>query len=139
MDMVGPFTLDYFIFVFIASLGVLQIVAAHATLRGLLFVRVRPVAFLIGLVITTLAFLWFFLSEPRNISEAEGGLDGNQMAGFFAVAAGSALLITLLVSSLVSRSMRGNGPQSTSGLDALRETTYVKALLGTLKDIWKRY
>ena len=139
MDMVGPFTLDYFIFVFIAALGVLQMVAAHASLRGLLFVKVRAMAFLIGLAVTTLAFLWFFLSEPRNISEAEGGLDGNQMAGFFAVAAGSALVLTLLVSSLVSRSMRGNGPQSTSGLDALRETTYLKALLSTLKDLWKRY
>ena len=137
--MVGPFFLDYFVFVFIAALGVLQMVAAYSALRGLLFIRVRPLAFLIGSATTALAFLWFFLSEPRNISDQEGGLDGNQMAGLFAVAAGSALILTLLVSSVSNRSLGASGQRFNSGLDALRETTYLKALISTLKSVWKRY
>ena len=113
-------------------------VAAYSALRGLLFIRVRPLAFLAGLATTVLAFLWFFVSEPRNLSDTEGGLDGNQMAGLFAVASGSALVVTLLVSSVRNRSMERAWHQSNTGLDVLRETTYVKALLDTWKHLWKR-
>ncbi len=145
--MVGPFALDYFIFVLIAALGVLQMVAAYSTLRGLLLIRVRPMAFLVGLVTTIVAFLWFFLSEPRNLPDTEGGLDGNQMAGLFALAAGSALVLTLFLSSISNRSLGRGFQQRVPGLDALRETSYLKALLGTLKTLrlrsgrglWKRY
>ena len=136
--MVGGFVLDYFVFVFIGALGVLQMVAAYRGLLGLLFIRLRPLAFLVGLVTTSLAFLWFFLSEPRNISDQQGGLDGNQMAGLFAVAAGSALVLTLLASSVSNRSLGGGGQRFDPGLDALRETTYLKALISTLKAVWKR-
>ena len=137
--MAGAFALDYFLFVFIAALGVLQMVAAYSALRGLLFIRVRLLAFLTGLVTTGLAFLWFFVSEPRNIPDVEGGLDGNQMAGLFAVAAASALVLTLLLSSVSNRSMARSVPQFNTGLEVLRETTYLKALLTTLKVLWKRY
>lgn len=136
--MVFPFALDYFVFVLVAALGVLQMVAAYSDLRGLLFIGVRPMAFLAGLVTTILAFLWFFVSEPRNVSDTSGGLDGNQMAGLFALAAGSAVILTLLVSSLRNRSMVGNGETSDSGLDALRETTYLKALFKLVRELWTR-
>ena len=137
--MAGPFTLDYLVFVFIAALGVLQVVAAYSALMGLLLIRPRALAFVIGAAVTALAFLWFFLSEPRNVSDAEGGLDGNQMAGFFAVGAGSALVLTLLLSSISNRSLAKSDHQCADGLDALRETTYLKALRGTVKDLWTRY
>ena len=137
--MVGAFALDFLVFVFIAALGVLQMVAAHTALRGLLFVRVRPLAFLAGLVTTATAFLWFFISEPRNVPDTAGGLDGNQMAGLFAIGAGSALVLTLLLSSMCNRSLGRQGQQFNPGLDALRETTYLNALFSTLKDLWKRY
>ena len=137
--MVGPFTLDYLLFVFLAALGVLQMVASYTALRGLLLIRCRPVAFLAGFVVTVLAFIWFFISEPRNLPDTEGGLDGNQLAGLFAVGAGSALILTLLLSSLRNRTMGGGERQFNLGLDALRETTYLKALRCTLKDRWTRY
>ncbi len=136
--MVGGFVLDYFLFVFIAALGVLQMVAAYRGLVGLLFIRLRPLAFLVGLAAVPLAFLWFFLSEPRNISDQEGGLDGNQMSGLFAVAAGSALIFTLLVSSISNRSLGGCRQRFDTGLEALKETSYLKALICTLKAAWKR-
>ena len=137
--MAGPFTLDYLVFVFIAALGVLQVVAAYSALRGILLIRPRAMAFIIGTAVTALAFLWFFLSEPRNVSDAEGGLDGNQMAGLFAVGAGSALVLTLLLSSISNRSLAKSDHQCDEGLDALRETTYLKALRGTVKDLWTHY
>ena len=139
MNMVGEFALDYFLLVFIAALGVLQVVAAYSDLRGLLFIRARLVAFLAGLLTAATSFLWFFLSEPRNISDKAGGLDGNQMAALFSVAAGSALVLTLLLSSIRNRSMRRVGQEYNSGLDALKETTYLIALVNTLRTRWKRY
>ena len=137
--MVGGFTPDYFVFVFLAALGVLQMVAAHTGLRGLLFIRVRPLAFLAGLATTVASFIWFFLSEPRNISDTEGGLDGNQISGLFALAAGSALVLTLLLSSISNRSLGKSGQQLEPGLEALKDTTYLSALFSTLKSLWKRY
>ena len=137
--MAGPFFLDYFVFVFLAALGVLQVVAAYRSLQGILFIRSRLPAFLGGVGTTAFAFLWFFLSEPRNISDNEGGLDGNQMSGMFALAAGSALLLTLILSSISNHRKLGKTDQQfNSGLEALRETTYVNALLSTLGNLWKR-
>ena len=147
--MPGPFWLDYSIFVFIAALGVLQMAAAYSALWGLLFIKLRRVAFALGLLTACAAFLWFFLSEPRNLSDTEGGLDGNQMAGLFSVAAGLALILTILVSSAIGRSMMADGQRTSPGLDALRETTYLHALRTTLRgltlrglqlrELWKRY
>jgi hypothetical protein len=135
--MPGPFALDYFIFVLLAALGVVQMAAAYNSLRGLLFVRVRPLAFLGGMVATGLAFLWFFMSEPRNIPDTRGGLDGNEMAGLFALAAGSAVILTLLLTSLSNRSMPWAG-RLDPGLDALRQTTYARALVHALKHLSAR-
>ena len=136
--MPGPFGLDFLTFVFIAALGVLQMVFAHSSLRGLLFFKSRPVAFLLGLTLTTAAFLWFFLSEPRNLADTQGGLDGNQAAGLFSVGAGLALVLTLGLTSLRNRSMGEGGHPMLPGLEALKETTYFKALFATLRVLWKR-
>ena len=141
--MPGPFALDYFVFVLVASLGVLQAIAAYSGLRGLLLISSGPLAFLLGLGTASLAFIWFFASEPRNLPDTQGGLDGNQSAGLFAVAAGLALLLTLLVSSLSNRTLGERGQPVDPGLDALRQTTYLKAislkaLPGKLRKIWMR-
>ena len=136
--MPGPFALDYSILVFVAALGVVQMAAARSSLRGILFLPSRLGAFVAGLALTTLAFLWFFLSEPRNIPDTEGGLDGNQTAGYFAVAAGSAVILTLLLTSLSNRCM-GGVRSLEPGLEAMRQTTYMRALAHALKHLgWIR-
>ena len=137
--MVGAFFLDYLVFVFIAALGVLQMVAAYSALRGILFIRSRRLAFLSGLVTTVLAFLWFFISEPRNVPDTDGGLNGNQMSGLFAVGAGMALALTLLLSSIRNRTMGRDSRRTNNGLDALRETNYLNALYGTIKNMRNRF
>ena len=137
--MAGPFALDYFVFVFLAALGVLQVVAAYTGMRGLLLIPFHRLAVVVGLTAVVLAFLWFFLSEPRNLADTEGGLDGNQMAGYFALGAGSATVLTFLLSSISNRSLAKNGRRPLPGLDALRETTYWTALARTLRSLWKHY
>ncbi len=130
--MPGPFVLDYCLLGFLATLGVVQMAAARNGLTGLVFVRHRPTAFLLGMALAVGVFLWFFLSEPRNIADTEGGLDGNQTAGYFTVSAGTAVILTLLVSSLSNRYLTRDGPFA-AGLDALRETTYIRSLARALK------
>ena len=129
--MPGPFVLDYCLLVFLSALGVVQIAAAANGLVGLLFIRHRTASLLLGAVLVVGAFLWFFLSEPRNIPDTADGLDGNQTAGLFAVAAGAAVMLTLLASSLRNRRLSRQGPLP-AGLDALRETTYLRALAHAL-------
>ena len=113
-------------------------VGAYSSLQGILFIRSRPMAFLSGMVTTVLAFLWFFVSEPRNVPDTDGGLEGNQMSGLFAAGAGIALALTLLVSSIRNRSMGRGSRRINSGLDALRETNYINALSGTIKNLRNR-
>ena len=132
-----PFALDYFLLVFIAACGVLQMVASYRGLKGLLLLRNRRWALGLGLAVLVLSFIWFFGSAPRNIPDTAGGLDGNEQSALFTLAAGSALLFTLLLSSLRNFKL-GNGDDFyLPGLDALRETNYLRALRSTLKAVWK--
>ena len=127
----GSFVPDYLILVFFASCGVFQMAAACNGLQGLLFFKGRRTAFLFGLALWVAAFAWFFLSEPRNQPDTGLGLTGNQQFGFFFVGSGAGLTLTLLLSSLRNLSL-GNYPPQT-GLDALRQSNYLRALYGTLR------
>ena len=133
------FEWDYLLFVFISACGVLQMVAAYKGLQGILFLRNRYLAFGLGLVATMLSFVWFFVSEPRNIADTAEGLSGNEQFGFFSLAAGCATLFTLLLSSLRNRKLGSESDRFQPGLDALRETNYLRALLSTLKSMRKRW
>ena len=141
--MPGPFFLDFLILAFLISLGTLQMAAAYRSLRGLLFVPSRTAAFTLGLALTLAGFLWFYLAEPRNISDTEGGIDGNQSSALFAGGAGVAVLATLLMSSLVNLSLgrnaavRNNDPYPT-GLEALEQTNYVRAFKAAVRSLWRR-
>ena len=143
LPMPGPFALDFFILAFLISLGTLQMAAAYRSLRGLLFVRSRTAAFLLGLAVMSAAFIWFYLSEPRNISDTEGGIDGNQSSALFAGGAAAAVLTTLLLSSLLNRSFgRNDGSRNQDpyppGLEALEQTNYVRAFKATVRSLWGR-
>ena len=143
LSMPGPFALDFFILVFLISLGTLQMAAAYRSLRGLLFIRSRTWAFLLGLAMLLVGFIWFYLAEPRNVSDTEGGIDGNQSSALFAGGAGAAVLATLLLSSLVNLSLgrnavdRNKGPYP-PGLEALEHTTYLRAFKTAVRSLWRR-
>jgi hypothetical protein len=134
--MLTDFGWDYFLFVFAASLGVLQLTAAYSRLYGLLLFN-RALSSLLGLVAVVLAFTWFFASEPRNIPDTSSGLDGNQQAILFFAGALAALVTTLVASSLRHWSMAGGGEHD-RGLEALRRASYLRVLLKGLDGHWKR-
>ncbi len=122
---------DYLLLCLLSSIGVLQIAAAYGRLHGLLFLRARAESAALGLLLVLAGFFWFFLPGPRLLSDTDGGLDGNQQSLYFALSAGAALAVTLLLSSLVNR-RRFSGRVVGSGLDALRQATYWQAVRGSL-------
>ena len=126
------FTADYCIAVLISTLGVLQFAFSLGGLRGLLFFKSAVVARTLGLAAAILGFALFFGTGTRNINDYEGGLDAPDQALFFSLSALAAFATTLAVSSLVNRRMRGGEFDADTGLDALRDSNYASALVGSL-------
>ena len=131
------FASDYYLFVFTASLGVLQIAASVGRLNGLLLLKWPIPARSLGAALAVAAAVWFFSSDTRNLNDFKGGLDANVQALFFFFGALSALAATLLVSSLVNLRMNGGTAGADDGRDALRHVHYGRALARSLR-LWRR-
>ena len=121
---------------FLASGVVFQMTAALGGLRGLLYFHQRLVTFLLGAVVLTGAEAWFFLSESRNVPDSAHGMNGNEQFGYFFAGAGAGLAFTLIVSSLRNWNLGAKQSHLPLGLDALRETSYLRALHRTCSYYW---
>ncbi|MDO8749903.1 MAG: hypothetical protein Q7K03_01990 [Dehalococcoidia bacterium] len=130
------FALDYLAFVFLSAVGVLLVVTAHSRLHGLLLVG-RRLSILLGAALTVVAFTWFFTSKPRNLPDTGGGLDGNEQTLLFAVSAGAALALVLILSSVRNWSLGANA--AGNGVEALRSSSYLRLLFKGMKDRWKHW
>ena len=137
--MVVDLALEYFLFILGASIGVIQMASAYSSLRGLLLTKSKVLSFIVGFSMTVAAFAWFFGSESRNIADNAGGLDGNQSAGLFALGMLSAIITTLILSSIINRSIVKLRFRPGFGLDALKNTTYADAICDTLKRLLRLY
>ena len=126
------FEVDYLLFIFLASLGVVQLAALKNGLKGLYFIRIPPLNLTIALVLVLGALLWFFFSEPRNLPDTGDGLDGNQQAMFAVAAAVAAVLFTLAATSVINAGFGKGEDKSEVGLEALRRATYYTAMRRTL-------
>jgi hypothetical protein len=124
-------TLEYSVLVFVAACGVLQGVAAHSNLKGLLFFERRIIAYAFSALAIGGVFGWFFLSENRNVP----GIEGSQQFFAFNRALFLALVFTFVISSALRRrlgnSSRPSNPHSEDsqpGMGALRQMTYFQAI-----------
>ena len=133
------FATDYFLLVFAATVGVVQIAASVGELRGLLFFKGRLTARALGLVVVVAAFGWFFASGTRNLNDYEGGLDANSQALFFFFGSSIGVLFTLVLSSLVNLRARPGNSSPESGLEALKETSYARALTRSAGYWWRNW
>ena len=127
------FALDYFVLVFFSALGALLFVTAYYRFYGLMLFP-RRISMALGALLISGAVTWFFGSEYRNLSDTEGGLDGNGQALLFAVGAAMAIIFLLLVSSLRNWSMRSK-PEG-NGLDKLRHSSYWRLITKALRQRW---
>jgi hypothetical protein len=129
----GSFILDYCLLVFLGSCGVFQMAAAHAGFQGLVFFRQRLGSFLLGALLLGGAFAWFFLSESRNVPDTAHGMNGNEQFAYFFIGAGAGLAFTLMASSLRNWALGAGGPPPPPGLEALRQSNYIRALNRALR------
>ncbi len=102
---------SYFIFAFVAVVGVLQVMAARHKLRGLSFIRDmrKPLpGYLLGAVLIVGTFGWFFSTQKGIFIP---GPAGAQFLFLFSTASLCALVATLLLSTLIHHSppLRGRG------------------------------
>ena len=134
--MTGSFILDYYLLVFLASCGVFQMAAACKGLIGMLFLKYRPGSFALGLALLIGSFTWFFLSEPRNVSDGAHGLNGNEQFAYFFAGSGSGLTFTLLVTSLIYWKLGAGRSTLCAGLDALKQSVYLYAIYRTWRHLW---
>lgn len=134
--MMSTFVIDYYLLDLTSSFGVIQISASLGGLKGLLLFRSRYLSRGFGLAVALTAFVWFFVSESRNVNDYEGGLDANVQALTFFLGAVSALVMTLVVTSLTNAHMSGD-PSPGEGLEVLRRTNYARALGHSIRYWWR--
>ena len=131
------FATDYFLSVFVSTIGVIQLSASFGGLRGLLVFKSPIVARPFGIALAVAPIVLFFATEERNLNDFNGGLDANTQALFFflGVLAGGA--VTFIGSSLINMRMNDANASPGSGFDALRGTNYLRALASSLR-YWTR-
>lgn len=133
-----PFAFDYLVLVFLASCGVIQLAALKGGLRGLYLLKTPILNLAFGLALIVTPFVWFFVSEPRNLSDTAGGLNGNQQAALYVIGSVVGILSTLLITSLRRVNNRYKESSREPGLDALRYSNYSSALRCTFRKLWTR-
>ncbi|MDA1036027.1 MAG: hypothetical protein O3B65_03990 [Chloroflexi bacterium] len=135
------FAIDYAILVFFSTLGAMQIVASRNGLAGIMLLRGRRLlSTVLGSGVIAAAFTWFFTSEFRNLPDTGAGLEANTQTATFALAGGVAVGVTFVMSSLVNHRWASatshdavSGEPLKTGLDVLRQTTFVLAIVARLK------
>ena len=131
------FATDYYLCVLVATIGVLQIALSIGGIHGLLVFKSPLVARTVGLVLAVSAFVWFFGSGERNLNDYQGGLDANTQALFVFFGAFTGVIVTFAVASVVNFRMAGPDAGPGAGLDAVRETSYARALVRSLS-YWRK-
>ncbi len=99
------FAVDYFVMVFVASMGVMQAAASIGGLRGLLVFKNPLVARALGIGVAIATVAWFFLVTERNVNDYEGGLDSNQQGLLFFLGVAASGIFTCVLTSVVNRRM----------------------------------
>ena len=132
------FAADYLIMVTVACVGTIQVAAAFAGLRGLLFLRRAFLAKALGALLIAAGPLLFFGTEERNLNDYEGGLDANEQAIVFFLGVVAGVGVTILVSTVLNRRMKGRDGAPMGSLDSLRDSNFGAALARSLS-YWKRH
>ena len=121
---------EYFLFIFLSSLAVIQAASAWQNLKFTLFFRSRPLSFILALLVIIASYYWFFYGGGRHVRNT----GGNKQLLLFPVAAISSLVFTLIISSIIND---GKARQEASkkeilitgdGIEVLKEMTYWQAI-----------
>jgi len=128
--------LDYFILVFLSSLGVYQIASVYAKLDGVCFFRQPVIRYIFGILAIIGAFGWFLTSKERNIHTT---VEGAQQLGLFLGSIVASWVFTNILASIMQakvNSQRGTpreGKQYDMGIETLKKTTLFGGISSSLK------
>lgn len=122
-------TLEYLLFIFAASCGVIQLSATWNRLAALSFFRSRTLTYIFAALSIGGGYVWFFAGDDRN----RPGLEGAQQFGTFSAGLALAVAATVIVSSLRHRGGVSRRSYRAEGLDALRDTSYFQAVKRSFK------
>jgi type VI protein secretion system component VasK len=127
---------DYFVLVFVASLGVYQIVAIHAKLDGICLFKQSWLQFVFGILALVGAFGWFFTTEERNVQHT---VEGSQQLGLFLGAIVAAWVVTGILASIIQAKVdtRVDDPveekQYELGIENLKTNTLIGSIMSSLR------
>ena len=121
--------IDYLLFVFMVSLGVLQFGAAWGRLEGISFFPRRYLGYIFAAVMVCAGYWWFFRID-RNIPDTAGGISGPWLFAYLVAGLAIAIVLTLLVSSAVkARWGRPDSEGEQRGLEVLKRMTFIQAII----------
>ncbi len=129
-------SLDYFILVFMAAMGVYQMVAIHAKLDGLCFFKQPVVQYIFGFLAIIGAFGWFFTSKVRNIQHTT---EGAQQLGLFLAAIVASYFVTAILASIIQAKVDSHVDKASEakpqdmGIDIYRTNTFIGSIASRLK------
>ncbi len=116
-------SLDYCLLVFIAVTGVIQLAAFYNGLRGLLFFQHRIVTLAFAFIAIGAALVVFFVwNDVHKVI-----VEGSQQTGSFVFSSASAIIFTLVCSSILNNRRFNSNKSRQEGLEGLRKNTYFQA------------
>jgi hypothetical protein len=127
---------DYFMLVFIAAVGVYQIVSVPAGLRGLWFFRNNIVQYFFGVTAIFGSFSWFYTSEHRNVQHT---VEGSQQLWLFLSSIIVAYYASAVLASIIQASVSSDEgediqeEQQDLGMETLKRTTLLGGILRSLR------
>ena len=123
------FWTEYFLFVFGALFGALQIAAAHSSLRGLSFFGKPFIGYLFGSPVVIASFWWFFATSDRNVHVTQfSNFHTGTMVSCIALSLLATLLLTFSINSIVKSGQPDGGEDTDDGLEALKRRTYFQII-----------
>ena len=128
------FVAQYCAYVFVAFVGLLQIVAAGWDYRGIAFFRNKGWGYIFGSVAIIAVFIWFFAFTGLNLSQPT--FDTPPQLFWLAISVACSFVFTLSVSSMINRRLNHTEQEpasSDSGLEELKRKTYWQAIARYLK------
>jgi uncharacterized membrane protein len=120
-------------------MGMLQLIATSNQLKGMLFIRNKPVTLVLSIAAIVFAFWWFFYRDNRvDTVMRRTGLEGAQQFTVFCWTTFAALVLTLVLASflriLVYRGNERSGQENRiEGAYQLRYMSWFEALRKALR------
>jgi len=114
-------------------MGMLQLIAICHQVSGMLFIRNKPITLILSIAAIAFAFWWFFFRDNRiDTVMRSTGVEGAQQFTVFCWTTFTALVVTLVISSLlqifVYRRREGTAPEERlEGVYQLRYVSWFEA------------